>query len=822
MEEGLREVDLPGLSADEIETILSENSNWSGEQFKNFFHSAVELSELEAKLFSGSGYESDSGYSTYDVSPITSSAPMQFGACHPPASSSYRSISPALTPVNPSPYISLSSSNPFQFGQSPMHMSMHSSGPATTPLPHSASPDGEFSFFPPATPTYHPSLSSVPSTPHAVLTPTQDSYMMQGGFAMQPTMQYQREFQVSQYPPVLLDMRQPQPQQESYGIEFADILEESQTVKDSSMQGQCSEMQRRQRISSLSLLPPRNPAEVKIEVIEHKPCTSSVPSSAACSMATPATITAAKPFTNCVKLETSEGNMSSCKVSQQPMTHSTTHTTQSTASTTSPQLKSFLETCSKLPSLVELVSSGVHPTVVVVTVSTALAALEDQTQGPESQSSKLGQKLSVKEGPYDIPQLHSRVASLTPEQLERLADVKLISAAKQLATQHLESLAAARKKNEKQPSSSSRKAQCSNTVSVTKTTTVKASVSVVKAVSKTQQQQQQKSSSVVRVGAGSHMKASHKKKSSQWPRSMSKANLMAFREHILNKLKRGQEDTQQQQRSCSQDNSPSHPSGSAPSPSFDIDMSLDSDVPVQVRCSSEPADFFSRQVHTDSSPSPLQASQSAGNVCFKSLKHIDLDYSSDNMPLDFNPDILLTSSVLPDSLLADMEIDSLASISSPSEHDLVQFLCDPSPPSSVTSPIDNMEDLDSIQDFLSGNSESNMSSSATRFTESSFSPPTSSMHKSSYSPVHSPTSTTTTTTATAQQQTTPPTQAEARESITCSMADVASLFNESINSIANVESVPPEETPIVLEDSLESVFQRPTDPLLACGSRLHW
>jgi hypothetical protein len=55
----------------------------------------------------------------------------------------------------------------------------------------------------------------------------------------------------------------------------------------------------------------------------------------------------------------------------------------------------------------------------------------------------------------------------------------------------------------------------------------------------------------------------------------------------------------------------------------------------------------------------------------------------------------------------------------------------------------------------------------------------------------------------------------------CSMADVASLFNESINSIANIESVP-EPTTVVLEDSLESVFQRTTDPLLTCGSRLHW
>ena len=55
--------------------MLSENKNWSGEQIDQFLRSAVDLSEIESKLFSSPGYESDSGYSTYDVSPITSSAP---------------------------------------------------------------------------------------------------------------------------------------------------------------------------------------------------------------------------------------------------------------------------------------------------------------------------------------------------------------------------------------------------------------------------------------------------------------------------------------------------------------------------------------------------------------------------------------------------------------------------------------------------------------------------------------------------------------------------------------------------------------------------
>lgn len=798
--EGIREVDLPGLSADEIETILSENSNWSGEQFKNFFHSAVELSEIEAKLFSGSGYESDSGYSTYDVSPITSSAPLQFGGCRPAVSTSYRSISPALTPVNPSPYISLSSSNPFQFGHTSMHMSLHASGPATTPLPHSASPDAEFSFFPP-TPTYHP--------PPSAITPTQEVYMVpHGAFPMQTTTQYPRDFQLSPYPAVLPEMR-PSQQQEAYGIEFPNILGSNATSKDC-MSGQYGEIQRR-RVPVL----PQNPNKMKIE-IEHKPCPNTV-SNTTSSSPTLAPITptpSLPPIPAAVKLEVMSeespcnSNTSACKKMSQPPP-STTHPQSAVTSQDSPvsiststQLKSFLATCSKVSSLQELVSSGVHPSVVVVTVSTALSALTNQAKGTEGEIRE--HQLSVQKGPYDISQLHSLIMSLTPHQSEKLADPELISAAKLVATEHLESLAAARRKGSgKQPQSTasaipsaspSKQAQktapqLAGAIDKSKTP-LKASITV-KAFSKTSQQQL-KSSTVGRVGAGSHMKNSHKKKT-QWPRSMSKANLMAFREHILNKLKRGQEESQ---RPNSLANSPGNPSG-VPS-SFEMDISCDRDLPIPVRCSSEPADFFSRQMHTDS-PSPLQTSHSAGDISSRSL-HFHSD--SDNKHPDFNPDILLSSSMvgLPDTLLTDMELDNLGSISSPSEHDLAQFLCDPSPPSSVTSPIDSMEDL---QDFLSGSPESSIS--PTHLKEDSS--PASSVHNASLSP----------TTTTATQQST----SQAGQSTTCSMADVASLFNESINSIANVESMP-EETAVVLEDSLESVFQRPTDPLLACGSRLHW
>lgn len=76
--EFIRNIDLPGLSVDDIEAVLSENEDWSGEQIDQFLRSAVDLSEIESKLFSLTGYESDSGYSTYDVSPITSNTPVNY------------------------------------------------------------------------------------------------------------------------------------------------------------------------------------------------------------------------------------------------------------------------------------------------------------------------------------------------------------------------------------------------------------------------------------------------------------------------------------------------------------------------------------------------------------------------------------------------------------------------------------------------------------------------------------------------------------------------------------------------------------------------
>ena len=592
------------------------------------------------------------------------------------------------------------------------------------------------------------------------------------------------------------------------------------------MQGQQQQM--------LSLPPPlilhQNPGKVKPEM-ENKSCMNPIEGTSSSTIPMPTMTSPVMSYPAPVKNEAvSEGNIPSCQMSAHlpptPTLQSdqASPTPQATATTSSKQLKAFLATCSKLAGLQELVSSGVHPSVIVVTVSTALAAIT---------TNQLAHKLTVREGPYDIPRLHLLVSSLSPQQQEKLGDPTLIATAQRLATQHLEGLARARKrvKTSSKPSSVQPNSQLANAnIVVQSKTSVKASITV-KTFSK------HRSSGRGVGGLASDMKAGHKKKT-QWPRSMSKANLMAFREHILNKLKRGKEEGA---RSGESQEASSLATAMTNSPSFEVDAGCSSgEVPVQARCSSEPADFFSHHMHDSSSPSSLQASQSAANIsCVRSLnpKHLDSDCTAADSSL--NPDILLSSSVLglPDNILADMEMDSLAS---PSEQDFSLFLCDPSPPSSVTSPLESMEDLDSIQDFLSGAPDNNTLSSAHFSGESSSDTVIiSSTHTASFPPTHSPSYTTAATPVTPSGQSAPfpvpactQSTAATEESTppVCSMADVASLFNESINSIANVvESVPKLTTTAVVAaaagtagENLESVFQRPTDPLLACGSRLHW
>ena len=146
----IENVDLPGLTVEDIETVLLEHSEWPGSQIGQFLQSEVDY-DIEAKLFSMEGYESDSGYSTYNVHPITSSAPMQLNGESPVNHTP--SLSPALTLIDSTSMLSvnLSPTNPsFYHAPIPTH-------------PESAnSPSSDISFFSP-TAMFTPFSSSTAS-----------------------------------------------------------------------------------------------------------------------------------------------------------------------------------------------------------------------------------------------------------------------------------------------------------------------------------------------------------------------------------------------------------------------------------------------------------------------------------------------------------------------------------------------------------------------------------------------------------------------------------------------------------------------------------
>jgi len=84
----LRHIDLPGLSNDDIKAVFERSESWPG------------------KKAPPTNYESDSGYSTYDVSPITSSAPSSLslpGPLHQVSGPPTTNVcEPSLQPTQPS------------------------------------------------------------------------------------------------------------------------------------------------------------------------------------------------------------------------------------------------------------------------------------------------------------------------------------------------------------------------------------------------------------------------------------------------------------------------------------------------------------------------------------------------------------------------------------------------------------------------------------------------------------------------------------------------------------------------------------------------
>lgn len=194
----LENLELPDLKVEDIEAVISEHTDWSGEQIESFFRS-LELNEVECTR-SLSGYESDSGYSTYDVSPLASG--MSYTG----------SLSPAITPVTPNPIFppptssptTATSLNPFQEDFLAASLSATVSPPPL--LSSASSSDGNFfgAFeFPPLPSTPTDSLSEHSLTSPALY--SSDYYMTPPQFHFPPVSQTQSHAYPMQYLPMPVD-----------------------------------------------------------------------------------------------------------------------------------------------------------------------------------------------------------------------------------------------------------------------------------------------------------------------------------------------------------------------------------------------------------------------------------------------------------------------------------------------------------------------------------------------------------------------------------------------------------------------------------------
>lgn len=169
----LGSLELPDLKVEDVESVISEHTDWSGEQIESFLKS-LDLSVIDNH--GGLCYDSDSGYSTYDVSPLGSSTS---------SSAHYHSaLSPAITPVTPTPLLSPS---PFYPPYQDDFNACSFSFPTPRPLSATSSTEGHFLFNSdltvlPATPTDNLSEYSFPPTPYQtdfVPSPTHYQYQQQ-------------------------------------------------------------------------------------------------------------------------------------------------------------------------------------------------------------------------------------------------------------------------------------------------------------------------------------------------------------------------------------------------------------------------------------------------------------------------------------------------------------------------------------------------------------------------------------------------------------------------------------------------------------------
>jgi len=736
---------------EDIEAVLSENTGWSGEQIEQFLRSAVDLSEIEAKLFSATGYESDSGYSTYDVSPITSNAPMPLN-CVQPGSFQNRSLSPALTPVDPTPFFhcNLSPTNP-SFPPPPPHM-MHSSLP--DPI---TSPIGEVSFFsasqhftgfgpnqdvsatylpnqpcsifaPPPPPPPPPAVYS--SQPQDYCTPNVSSvgpYFPESlptssidGFSSQFTdLLASEDTLADKIKPVELRSGNTNPlscQMAGDGLiqyggftsnEKPDSLVDEVCLPESQSMGDLGKPGIKNKSARLEAPVHPNPV-VKSEADVQARCSypnsdtakeNIVDENPGSEMTNSSTADEPADSTTAIKTETSSVP---CTNQQSPDVAVNLPNLQNLPNIPGVNTQLLQSLCSQMPALSKLLASSSNPAIFLVAISTALSTLTKpfQSNGVNVNVSGLPGITSElnKLPPTDIAQLQSQIAKLGADQIEKLLSLKTDAASSVCAAPTPSSLRTCTQvggvpPQGQKPAVFARILPTQLTVSPPTTSIPVSATSATQTATTSSAGQQvgtnlkdvaqhgcfvHSSSSVSmklipknqkthlhKAGNQTTMKHSHKKtKQSQWPRSMNKANLMAFREHILNKLKKRQEEASD---SCSEGQSsglecPLTASTTAicgaaavkcdaPSPSseYKVKVMYERNHSVEGRCHSEPADLLSSM---STSPASLQLGHSASTsdistVQGKSLQLSDLLFHDDIFSgFQFNPDTLLSSSAL--------------------------------------------------------------------------------------------------------------------------------------------------------------------------------
>ena len=777
-EEIIKDVDLPGLTVEDIEAVLSENADWSGEQIEQFLRSAVDLSEIEAKLFSATGYESDSGYSTYDVSPVTSTAPL-----HLPPGGTFqsRSLSPALTPVDPTPFFrcNYSPTNPSFPPTSPhmIHPSLHDS--ITSPINDASifSPP-RFTAFGPnqdtrAT-TYLPTSMFAPfplsHPPQSLPYSTQDycspSLLNAGAYFSENPATSTMEGISSPFTELLAPESPFTDDVKPTHLRSNPLTCESATDGLIHYENFMSSGSQELVVNRGGLLETHSLSNLKHN---HEPATLNMPESLG-------TVVKSEPDkqVSCSVSDSMEAHTSSSEGEPTTTISSIkTETTVTSASgptqmqtTLAPSLQNLpnipgintqllQSLCSQMPMLSKLLASSSNPAIFLVAITTALSTLTKPFQDDGATSVNVNGLPGIKSElsklpPTEVEQLKSRIAKLGADQIEKLLSLKTdgtpSSNPAAPAESNLRSCSQAVPVQGKKPTERTvfaRILPTQSSVCPPPTASVPVSSSHglqnnswqvgVNPHSKNSVAQYrypiQDSESVGakqnlkgqrarlhKAGNPVAMKPSHKKsKTSQWPRSMNKANLMAFREHILSKLKKGQEEMTYSSSEANAIATSITPKVETPSPSSEYRaevMCERNHTTVEGFCDSKSTELLDSM---SKSPMSLDHCENGANDTTargRSLEFSDLLFQDDIFSdFHFNPDTLLSSSSL--SMDAGV-LDMIGGIESENElncgglahsdlsEELAQILCSDDSPHRVPTPSEQESmEIDCIREFLS-------------------------------------------------------------------------------------------------------------------------